>query len=181
VLSLSARILLTEPTLRDDHRVAESIALEAKTTGQIAEKERTEAMEVWTRVIENLFGRLDGPLHFRFIVQPSMAIIFAVIDGVKDAKLGRPAYFWTMVKNPDQRRELLKIGWKRIGKIFILAVILDVIYQIKELHWFYPGETLIVAILLAIMPYLVVRGPINRIIGWWRNKAIRELQAKRPL
>jgi len=56
-------------------------------------------MGVWDRAIENLFGRLDGPLHFRFIMQPAMAIIFAVIDGVKDAKLGKTAYFWAMVKN----------------------------------------------------------------------------------
>ena len=67
-------------------------------------------MGVWDRAIENLFGRLDGPLHFRFIMQPAMAIIFAVIDGVKDAKLGKAAYFWAMVKNPDQRQELLRIG-----------------------------------------------------------------------
>jgi hypothetical protein len=135
-------------------------------------------MEIWSRFIENLFGRLDGPLHFRFIMQPTMAIIFAVIDGVKDAKLGKTAYFWAVAKHPDQRQELLKIGWKRIGKIFILAVILDVIYQIKVHHWFYPGETLVVAILLAIVPYLLVRGPINRIVAWRRRKAIRDLQAK---
>jgi hypothetical protein len=136
-------------------------------------------VEVWNRAIENLFGRLGGPFHFRFIMQPAMAIIFALIDGVKDARLGRPAYFWAMVKNQGQRRELLKIGWKRIGKIFILAVILDVIYQIKVHHWFYPGETLIVAILLAIVPYLLVRGPINRVVGWVRNKGLRESQAKK--
>ena len=127
-------------------------------------------MDVWNRFIENLFSRLDGPLHFRFFVQPAMAIIFAVIDGIKDAKMGRPAYFWAMVKNPDQRRELLRIGWKRIGKIFILAVILDVIYQIKVYHWFYPGETLTVAILLAIVPYLLVRGPVDRLYQLFRKK-----------
>jgi hypothetical protein len=120
-------------------------------------------MDVWQRFFENLFSRLDGPLHFRFIMQPLMAITFAVIDGIKDAKMGRPAYFWAMVKNPEERRALLRIGWKRIGKIFILAVILDVIYQIKVYHWFYPGETLFVAILLAILPYLLVRGPIDRL------------------
>jgi hypothetical protein len=135
-------------------------------------------MEVWHRVITSLFARLDGPLHFRFIMQPSMAIIFALIDGIKDAKLGRPAYFWAMVKNPEQRKELLKIGWKRIGKIVILAVILDVIYQIKVYHWFYPGETLTVAILLAIIPYLLVRGPINRLVKWRANKVAHDLQAK---
>ena len=135
-------------------------------------------MEVWNRVVGSLFARLDGPLHFRFFMQPSMAIIFAVIDGIKDAKLGRPAYFWAMVKDPDQRKELLEIGWKRIGKIFIFAVVLDVIYQIKVYHWFYPGETLVVAIFLAIIPYLLVRGPVNRIVKWRANKVAQGLQAK---
>jgi hypothetical protein len=133
--------------------------------------------EIWHRYIESLFARLDGPLHFRLIVQPLMASIFAVIDGVKDAKLGRPAYFWELVSNPEQRKELLKVAWKRIGKIFILAVILDVIYQIKVTHWVYPGETLTVAILLAIVPYLVLRGPINRLLRWRRNKTTQDLQA----
>jgi hypothetical protein len=133
--------------------------------------------EIWHRYIESLFARLDGPLHFRLIVQPTMAAIFAVIDGVKDAKLGRPPYFWTMVSNPAQRSELVKLGWKRIGKIFILAVILDVIYQLKVTHWVYPGETLTVAILLAIVPYLVLRGPINRFVRWRINKTTQDLQA----
>jgi hypothetical protein len=126
--------------------------------------------EIWHRYIESLFARLDGPLHFRLIVQPTMAAIFAVIDGVKDAKLGRPAYFWEVVSNPEDRKELIKVGWKRISKIFILAVILDVIYQLKVTHWVYPGETLTVAILLAIVPYLLLRGPINRLVRLRRNK-----------
>ena len=107
-----------------------------------------------------------------------MAITFAVIDGIKDAKMGRPAYLWAMVKKPDQRRELMMLGWKRIGKIFILAIILDVIYQIKVYHWFYPGETLTVAILLAIVPYLLVRGPVNRFVRWRRSKMTQEIQAR---
>ena len=133
--------------------------------------------EIWHRYIESLFARLDGPLHFRFIVQPTMAAIFAVIDGVKDAKLGRPAYFWAMVSNPEQRKELMKLGWKRVGKIFFLAVILDVIYQLKVTHWVYPGETLTVAIVLAIVPYFVVRGPVNRLVRLCRNKTTQDLQS----
>jgi hypothetical protein len=138
--------------------------------GKVVRIRKVRAMDVWQRFSENLFSRLDGPLHFRFIMQPLMAITFAVIDGIKDAKMGRPAYFWAMVKNPEERRELLKIGWKRIGKIFILAVILDVIYQIKVYRWFYPGETLTVAILLAIVPYLLVRGPADRLAQLFKNK-----------
>jgi len=128
-------------------------------------------MNIWHRVIEHLFARLDGPLHFRLIVQPLMAALFAVIDGAKDAKLGNPPYFWTVASDPQRRKELLKLAWKRVGKIFILAVVLDVIYQLKVNHWIYPGETLIVAFLLAIVPYLLLRGPINRLVKFLRKDA----------
>ncbi len=124
----------------------------------------------WQRFIENLFARLDGPLHFRLMVQPLVASTFAVIDGVKDAKMGKPAYFWAMLSSPEHRKELIKIGWKRVGKIFVFAVILDVVYQLKVSHWIYPGETLIVAFVLAIMPYVLLRGPINRLLQLRRNK-----------
>jgi hypothetical protein len=132
----------------------------------------------WQRVIENLFARLDGPFHFRLIVQPLMATLFAVIDGIKDAKMGNPPYFWTVVFNPQHRKELLKLGWKRVSKIFIVAVVLDVIYQLKVNHWIYPGETLMVAIVLAIVPYFLVRGPINRLVQLWRYKMTQDLQDK---
>jgi hypothetical protein len=118
----------------------------------------------WQRIVEDLFARLDGPLHFRFIVQPLMAIIFAVIDGVKDAKAGKPAYFWALLSAPERRKELVKEGWKSVGKIFILAIILDVVYQLKVHSTVYPGEMLIVAVALAIVPYVVLRGPINRLV-----------------
>ncbi len=93
-----------------------------------------------------------------------MASIFAVIDGLKDAKAGKPAYFWALLSTPQYRKELVKEGWKSVGKIFILAVILDVVYQLKVHSTVYPGETLIVAVGLAIVPYLLLRGPINRLM-----------------
>jgi hypothetical protein len=58
---------------------------------------------------------------------------------------------------------MLKSGWKSVGKVFILAVLLDVAYQIIVLRFVYPGETVIVAFLLAIVPYLLLRGPVNRL------------------
>jgi hypothetical protein len=128
-------------------------------------------MDTWQRFIENLFARLDGPLHFRLIVQPLMASIFAVIDGVKDAKAGKPAYFWALLSTPHYREELLKEGWKSVGKIFILAIILDVVYELKVESTIHPGEMLFVAFMLAIVPYVVLRGPINRILR--RGKSIK--------
>jgi hypothetical protein len=131
-------------------------------------------MDVISRFFGSFLPRLDGPLHFRFIFQPLMAIIFATIDGIKDAKMGRAPYFWDIVKNPAKRRQLLILGWERFGKIFILAVVLDLIYQIKVYHFWYPGETLAVAILLAVLPYVIVRGPVNRIFSWRRNRLAQD-------
>ena len=125
---------------------------------------------IWQRIAENLFGRLDGPLHFRFILQPLMAVIFAIIDGLKDAKNNKPAYLWTVVFNPESRREFLQDGWKHMSKIFIFAVILDIMYQLKVFHTIYPGEMLIVAIVLAIVPYVVLRGPVNRLMRLFAKK-----------
>jgi hypothetical protein len=98
-----------------------------------------------------------------------VATIFAVIDGLKDAKAGKPAYFWTLLSTAAHRKELVKEGWKSVGKIFILAIILDVVYQLKVHSTVYPGETLTVALALAIVPYLVLRGPINRIVRLWKK------------
>ena len=118
--------------------------------------------ELWQRIAQNLVHRLDGPLHFRLIVQPIMALVFATIDGVKDAKGGKQAYFWALFGSAQYRRELLKDGWKHFGKIFILAIVLDVVYQLKVHHAVYPGEVLLVSLLLAVVPYVLLRGPVNR-------------------
>lgn len=110
-----------------------------------------------------LVGRIDGPMAFRFILQPLAASIIAIRAGLKDAREGRPPYFWSIFYNPIQRRETIREGWKHIAKVFIAAIVIDSIYQIVVFRWFYPLQTLIVAIVLAVLPYLVIRGLVNRI------------------
>jgi len=90
-------------------------------------------------------------------------LILAVIAGVKDAKAGKPPYFWALITDPAHDKERLKDGWRSIGRVFILALILDAIYQAIELHYFYVGEAIIVAIVLAIVPYIVFRGIVRRL------------------
>jgi hypothetical protein len=118
---------------------------------------------LFARVGEQLLARVTGPMKFRLVLQPAMAIFFAVRGGLKDAREGKPPYFWGLFTDPGEREAMLKNGWKSVGKVFILAAVLDAIYQFIELRWFYPGEAVIVAIILAIVPYLLVRGPVNRI------------------
>jgi hypothetical protein len=106
--------------------------------------------------------RVSGPMKFRLILQPLMASIFAIKYGIMDAREGKPAYFWALFTDSGHRREMLQSGWKSVGKVFVLAIVLDAVYQYIELRWFYPGEALIVALILAIIPYLAIRGPVNR-------------------
>ena len=121
--------------------------------------------EVLTRFIEHIVGRVHGPMNFRLLLQPLMAIIFAVRDGLKDARAGKPAYAWAMFTNADCRRDMLREGWKSVGKVFIIALVLDAVYQLITVKWFYPLEALVVACILALVPYLLLRGPVNRVFG----------------
>ncbi len=116
------------------------------------------------RITENLIARVTGPMKFRLVLQPAMATFFAIRDGLKDAREGNPAYFWGLFTDKGERERMLDSGWKGVGKVFVLAVVLDVVYQLIEHRWLvYPGEAIIVAFILAIVPYLLIRGPVNRI------------------
>jgi hypothetical protein len=120
--------------------------------------------ELLTRVWENLVGRVHGPLTFRLLLQPAIAIYFATRAGLRDAREDRAPYFWALIYDPTHRHEMLHQGWRDVGKIFVIAVILDVIYQLLVVRWIYPGETLIVATILALIPYLLLRGLVTRIV-----------------
>jgi hypothetical protein len=119
--------------------------------------------EILRRLWGNLIGRHTGPINFRLLIQPSLAIFFAVRSGLKDAREGRPAFLWGVLFKPGHRDELLNHGWKDVGKLFVAAMVLDAIYQLIVHRGVYVLEMLITATALAIVPYLLVRGPVNRI------------------
>ena len=100
---------------------------------------------IFARMWGNLIGRIGGPLTFRLIIQPLVAAWFAVRAGWHDAQQGRVLYGWEIIGNPVNRRELLREGWKDIAKVFVVAMVIDLIYQIIELRWLHPEEALIVA------------------------------------
>ena len=81
--------------------------------------------EILKRVWDNLIGRSSGPMNFRLIIQPTVAGIIAIRAGLNDAREGRPAFFWAALSSPEYRPELLHGGWKDVGKVFILAMVLD--------------------------------------------------------
>jgi len=117
----------------------------------------------WMRMASQLIARVSGPMKFRLVLQPSMAAFFAIRSGLADAKAGKSPYFWGLLTNHGQRIDMIKDGWKSVGKVFLLAMVLDAVYQIIVLRAVYAGEMIIVAFVLAIVPYLILRGLVNRL------------------
>jgi len=110
----------------------------------------------------NLVGRVDGPLQFRIVLQPAVAAFFAIRDGLQDARDGRIPYFWAIIREPRRSGRLIREGWHRVIKVFILAALMDLIYQYLVLGWLYPVAALFIAFILAFFPYLMIRGSVNR-------------------
>jgi hypothetical protein len=119
--------------------------------------------DILTRLWQEIVERPTGPLALRFYIQPLMAVGLAARDGVRDARAGRPPYLWSVLTDPAHRRESLRAGWRSIGKVFVLALVLDLAYQLFVLKGLRPVQGLLVAIVLAIVPYALLRGPVNRV------------------
>ena len=71
------------------------------------------------------------------------------------------------MQNDKPRGERLREGVISTAKIIILGVVMDSVYQYVVLKTFYPGETLVVALLLAFVPYLLLRGLFERVARRW--------------
>ena len=133
----------------------------------------------FARFWEHIIGRVSGPLSFRLILQPLVATVFAIRAGLADARAGKPLYTKTVLTHPTHHLDMLREGWKTVTKVFVLAALIDIAYQWMVFRWVYPGESLTVAILLACVPYLLIRGPANRIATAWYHGR-KPAEARRP-
>jgi hypothetical protein len=128
------------------------------------------SVTAFERIWQNLLDRPSGPMTFRFVLQPIMATIAAMVDGVKDARTGRTPYLWTILRNPAERGSRLNEGLIATARVILLGLCMDVIYQFIAFDTFHPAEAVIIAGLLAFVPYLLLRGPIARVARWWLGR-----------
>jgi hypothetical protein len=123
----------------------------------------SEIQEILTRFWDQLIAQPSGPLAFRLILQPVMATILAILDGLKDARAFRAPYLRTIVFDSSQRGAYIREGLKRVSRVIVFALVMDAIYQVIVLRRFYLGEALVTVFVLAVLPYLLIRGPVDRI------------------
>ena len=75
--------------------------------------------------LDSLVARLVGPMRFRFVLQPLMAVLLGVRDGKNDAKLGKPPFFLDLIFNPKDRKRNLKGAWKSLMVPIFIGTVLD--------------------------------------------------------
>jgi len=125
------------------------------------------SLDVQKRFWGDIFDRVGGPMTFRFILQPTMAAIAALHDGIRDVREGHKSFFWSVLRDDSQATGRLREGLMSTARILLLGISMDVIYQLRVLDSFYPAESAVVAILLAIIPYFVFRWIVEMIARRW--------------
>jgi Ca2+/Na+ antiporter len=61
----------------------------------------------------------------------------------------------------------LREGLHATIRVIVLALAMDVIYQVISFGEFYPVEAAVVVFVLAFAPYLLMRGPAARLARRW--------------
>lgn len=129
------------------------------------------------RLWQNLFDRPGGPMVFRFFLQPTMSAIVAWRDGVNDARTGRTPFFEGALTDPAQRAVRMNEALVATARIILLGLVMDGIYQAIEFETFHPAEAVIIALVLALIPYLLLRGLVARAARrWFSRGAGRDLR-----
>ncbi len=121
------------------------------------------------RVLNQIAARPGGPMSFRFILQPMMAAIAALHDARRDARLGRAPYLFTILRRPEERIARLREAANATARIVLLGLVMDAIYQVIVLQRFHPVEAVIVALMLALVPYVALRGVVLRVVRRWHD------------
>jgi hypothetical protein len=113
--------------------------------------------------LEDIPKRLAGPGRFRFILQPTMAIILGILSGLADARAGRPPYLYGVLFHRGLRGELMRSGFETIANLLLMGILLDSVFQWVILGASYPGAALVVGPVLIVLPYTLARAFSNRL------------------
>jgi hypothetical protein len=136
--------------------------------------------EARQRFLADVIGRLHGPVTVRFYLQPALALLAAWKDGVRDARSGHKAFFWTALWDPSQERGRLREGLRATSHMALIGFVMEGIYQWRVFDQFYPGEAVMMVLLLAIIPYFVFRWVIEHVARrWFKPTAIVAIDAAR--
>ena len=112
--------------------------------------------------LDDLPGRLLGPGRFRFLLQPTTAVLLGVAAGRADARAGRPAYLHAFVLGTGGRGRLVRSAYRDVANLVLAGILVDSACQWLILGASYPGAALLVGPVLIAVPYAAARALANR-------------------
>ena len=128
-----------------------------------------------TPLIDGIAARLTGPMNFRFILQPLVAILLGIRDGRADAKNGTPPFLFLLFTEPENRRRNLVQAAKGLIVPIALGTVLDEISQYLifrdepgRLMIVHPLPALVVGTTVIGLPYVLARSLTCKLLT--RNK-----------
>lgn len=149
------------------------VILVATIPGAIHRVIQTGDLYLFTRqFFEDMFARFSGAGRFRFLLQPTVAILLGSRDGRKDARMGLPPYLWSLAFHGEHRRELLRSTFASLRDLVTVAILLDILFQFLIFREIHPGAAILLGPLLIGVPYALSRA-FSGLIA--RNKSVRAL------
>jgi len=114
---------------------------------------------------EDIPKRLAGPGRFRFVLQPLIATLLGIRNGLADARAGRPPYLYGVLFHRELRGELVRTGFETVVNLVLMGILLDAVFQWVILGVSHPGAALVVGPVLIAGPYTLARALSNRAAG----------------
>lgn len=112
--------------------------------------------------LRDLPERFTGPGKMRFILQPGIAILLGVRDGLRDFHAGRSPYLHGLLFATGMRRELVRQGLGAVRSLVAMGIVTDAIAQWLIYGIIHPGAALVIGPVLIGVPYILARA------GAWR-------------
>jgi hypothetical protein len=116
--------------------------------------------------LDDLPARFTGRGRFRFILQPTVAIVLGARGGVADFRAGHPPYLLGLLLPGGRRAELARSGWAAIRNLLAVGIVLDLLFQLLLYRSVHPGAALLVGPIFIAGPYALSRGLSNRLVAW---------------
>lgn len=112
---------------------------------------------------EDLLARVSGAGRLRFILQPTVAAVIGMRDGIRDAREGHPPFLMALTSGSASKSALLRRAFESVRDLISIAILLDVISQFLIFRRIQPGAALLVGPVLIAVPYAVSRALTNRV------------------
>ncbi len=120
--------------------------------------------------VEYVGHMLSGAGHSGLLLQPALAVLFGVMHGVRDAHVQRGPFFTSVLRRDAPSRGRGRGGLRRLTVAFLGAIAASLGFQLVSSRNMDVANALLVAVALAVVPYLLARDVSARLDLRWHEK-----------